>query len=65
MVKARKGDNIIIGLSDENMKRLKKGEPIRFNLKELHAGDITVYIFNGRTEDSMALTMQQMGNPKN
>jgi hypothetical protein len=54
MIKAKKGNLIILGLSDENMKRLAKGQPIKFNMKkDLDMEDIDVLIFNGHTEESM------------
>jgi len=58
MIKARKGKTIIIGLSDENMKRLSSGQPILFNMKkDLEMEDYDVFIFNGRTEESMYESM--------
>ncbi len=60
MIKAKAGNTIILGLSDENMKRMAAGQPIKFNLKELELGDIDVVIFNGRTEESMFLEMEPM-----
>lgn len=65
MVKMRKGDKIILGLSEMNIKKLKEGMPIKFNLKELHAGDIDVFIFCGKDEQSMALTLKTMTEPIN
>jgi hypothetical protein len=53
MIKLRKGNLILLGLSDENMNRLKIDNPIKFNLKELGLQDIDVVIFNGRTEEGM------------
>ena len=54
MMKLKKGNLIVLGLSDENMKRLANGQPIKFNLKrDLDMEDIDVLIFNGRTEESM------------
>jgi hypothetical protein len=54
MIKAKKGNLIILGLSDENMSRLSKGQPIKFNMKkDLDMDNINVLIFNGRTEESM------------
>jgi hypothetical protein len=55
MIKARKDNTIILGLSDENIKRLKEGQPIKFNLKEHGFSDIEVFIFNGKDEESMYL----------
>jgi hypothetical protein len=58
MIKARKGKTIILGLSDENIDRLKKGQPILFNMKkDLELEDYDVLIFNGRTEESMYESM--------
>lgn len=57
MIKAKVENTIVLGLSDENVKRLQAGDPIFFNLKELEMGDANVLIFNGRTEESMYLEM--------
>jgi hypothetical protein len=54
MIKALAGDMIIIGLSDENMKRLKEDQPIHFNLSELGLENREVLIFAGKDEESMA-----------
>lgn len=35
MYKGRIGDKLMLGLSDENIKRLKEGQPIRFELAAL------------------------------
>lgn len=59
MIKAKTDNAVIIGLSDENMKRLSIGQPIKFNLKEMGFQDLDVVIFNGRTEESM---MQELQN---
>ena len=58
MVLAKKEGLIVIGLSDENMTRLKNGEPIVFDLNklELNEEDVKstkVIIFNGTSEESM------------
>ncbi len=53
MMKLKKGNLVVLGLSDENMKRLSKGEPIKFNLQSLEMPNIDIFIFNGRTEESM------------
>jgi len=63
MVKALKGNMIVLGLSDENMKRLKQDQPIKFNLKELGLGDYDVFIFNGKTEQSMYEQMKEAIDP--
>lgn len=53
----------MLGLSDENMQRLKKGEPIKFNLNELGLPENDVIIFNGRTEQSMYEEMKEQIHP--
>jgi len=53
MIKARQAKEIILGLSDENLERLKKDQPIKFNLSELGFGDIDVFIFNGKDNQKM------------
>lgn len=53
MVKFKKGNTLVLGLSDENIARLKDGQPIKFNLNEVGMGDNIVIIFNGKTEDEM------------
>jgi len=69
MITARKGNLIILGLSDENMKRLKDDQPIKFKLSELKLPDnydnYEVMIYNGRTEETMAATLNQMAQPQN
>jgi len=68
MIKARSGNTIILGLSDENMKRLSRNganQPIKFNLKDLDLeDDIDVVIFNGETEESMYTEMLDLIGPK-
>lgn len=57
MVKAVIGGKVILGLSDENVKRLKDDQPIMFNLKELGLSDTDVIIMNGKTEESIKETL--------
>lgn len=61
MIKAVKDNLIILGLSDENIERLKKDQPIKFNLKELGLPDYNVLIFAGKNETSMQKTMMEVG----
>ncbi|MES2287442.1 MAG: hypothetical protein V4547_17240 [Bacteroidota bacterium] len=61
MIKAIQGNRIILGLSDENLERLKKDQPIKFNLKELGLQDVEVFIFNGKTEQVMQKMMIDAG----
>ena len=70
MIKARSNKLIILGLSDENLRRLKKGEPIKFKMAELQIpkgvelSELDFYIFNGKDEQAMA-DMFPKTNPKN
>lgn len=59
MLKARAGKTIILGLSDENMKRLAAGQPIRFDGGDLRLDGYTFVIFNGPTEMDMEKTLRE------
>lgn len=51
------------GLSENNIKELKKGRPIRIDLKSMGAHG-TVLIFYGKTEADMEKDLEPMMNPK-
>ena len=53
MVKAKKGNMLIFGLSDMNIKKLKENQPIKFNLQELGLPNYEVVIFHGKDEEAM------------
>lgn len=59
MVKLRRGDKLFLGLSEENMKRLPD-QPIKFNGQQLGLGDIDIWIFTGKDEESMAQFLGQL-----
>lgn len=65
MIKAySKNANILfIGLTDENVERLTKDQPIRFNLKQLGLNDANgdIVIFHGKTEIELKKMMFQAG----
>jgi glutamine amidotransferase PdxT len=61
MIKAKKGKMMILGLSDENLKRLKRDQPIKFNMKDLGFDDVDVFIFNGKDEQVMQKMMSDAG----
>lgn len=63
MLKIRAGENIILGLSDMNIARLKLGQPIKFNLKALGLEDREVYIFHGKDEAEMKKTSHRLLGP--
>ena len=66
MIKAQAGDLLILELSNENIKRLKKGEPIVFDLKSnfLDQGIKRIFIFTGETEQSMEITLKKFIRPE-
>jgi hypothetical protein len=53
MLKARSGDSLIFGLSEENLTRLKQGLPISIDLTEMGMKG-RVLIFYGPTENDLA-----------
>lgn len=65
MLKIRAKENVIVlGLSEMNIKRLREGKPIKFNLKELGMSDIDILIFTGRDEHTMAEEFKQFIGPE-
>jgi hypothetical protein len=69
MIKARKNKLLILGLSEENMKRLKDGQPIKFPMDHLQIPNMPegyeIIIFSGKTEESMQLMMMSLSNSQN
>jgi len=64
MIKAKKGNMLVIGLSDENLKKLKADQPIKFNMKEVGFDqDVDVFIFNGKDEQTMFQMLKASINP--
>lgn len=63
MVKAKKGNMLILGLSDENLNRLKNDQPIKFNMQIVGFPDIDVFIFNGKDEQTMKRMMKDSIHP--
>lgn len=62
MLKARAGDVVLLGLSDENLKRLKAGQPIKFAGADLRLeGVANVIIFNAPTEADMEQLLIDQG----
>lgn len=49
------------GLSEENIKRLKAGNPIYFDLAELGVDGFQVAIIYGETEEQIKQDMQKSG----
>lgn len=50
-----------MGLSEENVKRLKEGKPISFNLDELGFEGLEGLIFYGETEESIVADLRAKG----
>ena len=50
MVKMRKGNVIVLGLSAENVKRLQSSDPIMFAGEQIGLDGLTIYIVHGETE---------------
>ena len=50
MVKMRKGNVIVLGLSAENIKRLQASDPIMFAGEQIGLDGLTIYIVYGETE---------------
>ncbi len=63
MIKARTDNTFIFGLSENNVKKLKEGMPILFNLKEQGLGDIdmNVLICYGETEHHIVKELNEHG----
>ena len=61
MLKAVAGKNIILGLSDDNIEKIKAGRPISFNLKDIGLEDRNVLIFYGKTELDMYKELRDKG----
>lgn len=52
---------ILIGLSDENIKRMREDKPVHIFLSELGLGDGELVIFTGPDEEAMATTLEDAG----
>lgn len=65
MIKALKGNMIVLGLSEENIKRLQTDQPIKFNLQELGLPDYDVFIFTAKDEQTMYEMMKSAIHPTN
>lgn len=53
MIKARKGNALVFGLSENNIQRLKQDQPIKFNLRELGLPELDIFIMYGTTEEEI------------
>lgn len=53
---------LLLGLSHENLNRLRGGEPIKFNQQEVgFTDDVEVLIFAGKTEAEIVAEFEQRG----
>lgn len=55
---------VVLGLSDMNLQKLKEGLPIKINLKDLDMQDIEIFIFAGKDEHTMAEQFKDGIGPK-
>lgn len=54
-----------LGLSHQNLKHLKNGKPIEIDLKKIgHTNNDTIYLFAGRTEQSMTKDLKNFIGPE-
>lgn len=61
MLKARKGDDLIFGLSARNVELLMEGKPISIDLTQLGLDKGRVFIFYGATEEAMKQDLVRAG----
>lgn len=61
--RTNQGHLIILGLSHENLRRLKQGEPIRIDMEDLGIKGSTCFIFSGKDEKAMAKEMSEFIGP--
>jgi len=61
MIRAQAGNHFIFGITEENVRRLKSGEPIAVKLNEfgLTGPNISIVICYGETEEKLALELQE------
>jgi hypothetical protein len=52
---------ILIGLSDENITRMRAGDPIHFYLEELGLGEGEMVILTGKDEEAIAMDLENAG----
>lgn len=51
MIKAKLSNgDLVFGLSEENVRRLKEGQPVKINLKDMGLEDRNILIVYGETE---------------
>lgn len=61
MIKARGENHVLLGLSHKNLERLKAGDPIRFDGKEINFPGITFLIVAGKTEEVILEDLRKAG----
>lgn len=61
MIRARRNDLLIFGITDENNRRMEIDQPIYFPLDQYGLKGMKVLIFRGKTEDEMAEKLKKEG----
>jgi hypothetical protein len=54
-------NTVFLGLSDENLRRLREDMPIYVDGRDVKVPDVDVVIFHGRTEESMVAMLERQG----
>jgi hypothetical protein len=62
--KTDNGDIVILGLSEENIKRMKDNKPMLIDLKEVGIPGIKIMIFTGKTEEEMFEDFKEIIRPE-
>lgn len=52
---------LIFGISEENIARLRRGEPVFVDGRDVGQPDICVTIFAGKTEETMMMDLKSRG----
>lgn len=61
MIKARAGNTIILGVDDENIRRLKKNKPIKVDGADIGAHGLTIVIFHFKDMADAKKKFEEMG----
>jgi hypothetical protein len=55
---------VVLGLSHQNLKRLKAGQPIQFKGEDVEIEGIDFLIYSGQTEQTMARELADLVGPR-
>jgi hypothetical protein len=65
MIRGQSGDHYILGLAEENIRRLQAGAPIVFKLNEhgLTGPPLTIFVCYGETEEKLLRDLSSVLGP--